>query len=155
MFLATIALSLSLIMGVFHSTVLLLSGSTLCTATAVAKHENNEYTFLTAAHCVLIRDPGTHELMITSDRLYITPNASREDGVPIKILYVGDMGIGDDFAIFRAKPLSEIPVVPLGRRCNLGEEVVGASVPIGWSKLFLKGHISSFQIERHGWPDRF
>ncbi len=138
------------------SSVGLLYGKTMdgamtmhCTATAFER-EGDVYRFVTAAHCVAVDDIIHERVQVVPVQFFVTFDKESEvKFYSAKLVAVGYMHNGDDFAVFEATLDRRIGTMPLAvKNPSLGENFVNYAGPLGLGLALYRGHVSMAKINR-------
>ena len=120
-----------------------------CTATAFER-DGDVYRFVTAAHCVAVDDVIHERVQVVPVKFSVTFDKKGEEKFyPAKLLAVGFMHNGDDFAVFEATLDRRIGTIPLAaKNPSLGENFVNYAGPLGLGLALYRGHVSMAELDR-------
>lgn len=118
-----------------------------CTVTVFAQHDNT-YLGLTAAHCLVNEDHSAVE----AAPLFVSTDADdSKTFMAAEITTVGDLRLGDDFAVLSFQSPTQLGVMPLGSEKGLqdGDTIRSVGSPLGLGLVAVQGQVASLKIRRH------
>lgn len=127
------------------------------TATAFER-EGDIYRFVTAAHCIGDDDKMCQNAMSSlppaSIIIGLDKNSLKnKDGVfEARLVAIGQLSKGEDFAVLEAKINRPLPTVPLADRDpEIGEEVSNVASPISLGKTLLRGYAANISTSQNSY----